>query len=688
MSNRLKHTTSPYLLQHANNPVNWHPWDDEALQLAKNDDRPILLSIGYSACHWCHVMERESFENSVIAKTMNDNFVCVKVDREERPDLDKIYQLAHQMLTQRPGGWPLTIALTPKGHAPFFAGTYFPAEPRFGMPGFKSILEQVATHYKDNRDQLFSYHESFGKALDSLNPTGAGEQIPDACLLLTESANTLNQQFDKTYGGFGSAPKFPHPTQLELLFLGVNDPQPTLAENCREMALTTLYQMANGGLFDQLFGGFFRYSVDRQWTIPHFEKMLYDNAQLLLLYCDAFTLSGQQSFYRRIITAVCDWILAEMQQDEGGYFSTLDADSEGVEGKYYVWNETDLQALLSTSQYQLFENYYALFGEPNFEGNWHLNVNPNLNNRILESNSTDCSQIQEAKDILMQVRHTRIRPALDNKILTTWNGLMIKGMARAARCLNSTCYLASARRATDFIRNNLWARNRFMACCSQGKSKLNGYLDDYTFMLEGLLEMLQTSWTNSDLEFAVHICESILENFEDSKKGGFFFSSHDHESLLCRLKLGSDDAIPSGNASAILGLLKLGTLIGEPRYLNSADRALRLFSAELQRQPSVNALMTTALQHYARGSTVIIRAREDVMDSWKEKVSSQYFPLACIFYIDSSLRPLPANLAQKKPEGEGVAYLCSGMQCSAPIHSAQALLNELHSLYGQSTTVP
>ncbi len=508
MPNRLQQQTSPYLLQHAGNPVNWQPWDEQALNQSKQEDKPILLSIGYSACHWCHVMEAESFENPQIAEVMNDNFICIKVDREERPDLDKIYQLAHQMLTQRSGGWPLTVALTPNGHAPFFAGTYFPPESRHNMPGFGDLLKKIALHYTDNKSQLSEYHVSFEKALNKLNPEWDDTQISTPELALESALSTLQQQYDSTFGGFGDAPKFPHPSQLELLLLGAASNNINHSETCSEMLVTSLSNMVNGGLYDQIGGGFFRYSVDRKWQIPHFEKMGYDNAQLLYLYSRAYQLEGN-SRYAEALEGTAGWVIRELQTDSGGYASTLDADSRGKkgtdeessyeEGKYYVWNETDLRAILSEEQYLLLENYFGLYGEENFEGSWHFNINPETNHELLSNSPQLKESIDATIKQLHEFRREREMPALDDKILSGWNGLMIKGMACAGKTLGHPSYIDSAQRATDFVRNNMWQGNRLLATCSKGKARLNGYLDDYAFMLDGLLESLESKWRTVDL---------------------------------------------------------------------------------------------------------------------------------------------------------------------------------------------
>jgi uncharacterized protein YyaL (SSP411 family) len=677
MTNRLKFETSPYLLQHAKNPVNWQPWDKKSLKQARDTGKPILLSIGYAACHWCHVMEKESFENPQIAEVMNERFICIKVDREERPDLDKIYQLSHQILTQRSGGWPLTLALTPEGQAPYFAGTYFPPEPKHNLPGFGDLLIKISNHYQENKDKLNDYHSSFNSALEKLNPVSDNSNIPDADAALRDAIETLKKQFDTTFGGFGDAPKFPHPTQLELLQLGSVSSDSEFSKECQSMLELTLSNMLDGGMFDHLGGGFFRYSVDRQWQIPHFEKMLYDNAQLLNNYCDAYCLLKNPR-YADAIRQTADWVIKEMQFDSGGYYSTIDADSEGEEGKFYVWSDTDLRAVLSESEHAIIENYFGLYGEENFEGRWHFNVNPETDHSLLNQNNGIKKELENAKKLLFDLREERVKPALDDKILASWNGLMIQGMSRSGRVLEDPKLIDSAQHAVDFIRNNMWQGNRLLATCSAGKAKLNGYLDDYAFMLVGLLEVLESNWRGLDLEFAISIANTMLDRFEDVEHGGFYFTSHDHESLLYRSKTGADDAIPAGNAYAIQGLLKLGTLIGEPRYLNSAEKALSIFATELVSQPSVNASMVAALQSTKKEhASIIIRGKNPEISQWAKHCYSGYNPNLNVYAIDKSQKFLPPGLSIRKPSDSTIAYICSGTQCLAPIQSLEALKSAL-----------
>ncbi|MGB5706088.1 MAG: thioredoxin domain-containing protein [Arenicellales bacterium] len=671
MPNKLIAETSPYLLQHANNPVDWYPWGQEALNKASNEDKPILLSIGYSACHWCHVMEHECFENAAIAEKMNRHFVCIKVDREERPDLDKIYQTTHQMLTQRPGGWPLTLVLTPDGHAPFFAGTYFPPEPRHGMPGFGELIEKISGHYRQNKEGMQGHAESFQRALAKLNPPAASNPEVSPDIWLTGAIEVLKNQFDPVHGGFGGAPKFPHPTQIELLLrhavTGAEQHDVSLA-----MASKTLRKMYQGGLFDQLGGGFYRYSVDKRWQIPHFEKMLYDNAQLLGLYTDAYCLTGNRYFIESA-ARTADWVRAEMQQPHGGYASTLDADSEGSEGKYYVWNETDLRAILSAPEYAAVESRFGLYGEPNFEGSWHFNINQDCDQEQMgEAWSTD---LESALDKLTAERSERVRPALDDKILTAWNGLMIKSMARAGRKLALADLIESARQALDFVRTNLWKSSRMLASYREQEAKLNGYLDDYAFVAEGILELLQADWKSNELEMLRALCDAMIEHFEDRENGGFYFTSHDHEQLLHRPKPGADDAVPAANGAAASVLYRVGVLLGEIRYIDGALRTLELFSSEAGNNPSVYASLTMAgLDARSTSKTVVIRGRRQDLNTWKEALEKQYRPDTWIYPIPDSASALPEALAQKAMiPGKTVAYICRGFECSAPLESLESL---------------
>ncbi|MDP1996027.1 MAG: thioredoxin domain-containing protein, partial [Gallionella sp.] len=486
MPNRLAQETSPYLQQHANNPVDWFPWGEEALRCAREQDKPILLSIGYSACHWCHVMAHESFEDAGVAAVMNRLFINIKVDREERPDLDQIYQAAHALLTQRSGGWPLTLFLTPD-QTPFFGGTYFPKEARYNLPGFVQLLEHVAGIYHTRREDIATQNASLLQAFDSTLPS-AGDQASFSNAPLDDACRELRQAFDAVHGGFGAAHKFPQPAGLEFMLRHATrggDP------DARDMALHTLRKMADGGIHDQLGGGFCRYSVDERWAIPHFEKMLYDNGPLLALYTDAHVLTGEPSF-RRVAQGIAGWAMREMQSPQGGFYSSLDADSEHEEGKYYVWTPQQVKSLLSAEEYDIAAAYYGLDQYPNFENRqWNLLVAQPLES-IVQARHLPLEQaallLASAQQKLFAAREGRVHPGRDEKILVSWNALMIKGMAHAGRMLDEPAWLASAQRAADFIRAVLWQNSRLLATCKDGKAHLNAYLDDYAFLLDALLE--------------------------------------------------------------------------------------------------------------------------------------------------------------------------------------------------------
>ncbi len=674
MPNRLSKESSPYLLQHAENPVDWYPWGPEALELSRKTDKPLLVSIGYAACHWCHVMAHECFENDALAETMNDNFICVKVDREERPDLDKIYQVAHQMLNDRSGGWPLTLALTPKGHAPFFAGTYFPPSPRQGLPGFGDILNSVVAHYAANKGEMDSHVTSFRSALNKLNPVGGAER-PEAISALDRGVEALKERFDAVNGGFGNAPKFPHPTQVDLLL------RHTAAKREHHkvslaMANKTLRKMALGGMFDQIGGGFFRYSVDKQWKIPHFEKMLSDNAQLLTLYADGYCLT-KNPLYKKIVTQTVEWTINTMQLPSGGISSTSDADSEGVEGKFYVWSETDLRAILSEPEYDKIEQYFGLFGEPNFDGKWHFNVNQEAESELPDSLDDDV--LNGALDKLEQRRDDRIHPNLDDKVLTSWNGLMIKGLARSGRRLNDHDAVAAAEKALDFVRTVHWKNNRLFVTSREMQTQISGFLDDYAFLAEGVLELLQVKWQTSNAAFLVAVCDAMLEHFEDRDLGGFFFTPHDHEELLHRPKPGADDAIPSSNGIAAAVLYKAGVLLSKRSYIEAADRTLKLYGRGIVRGSSRFASLTSALlDSETNCRTIIIRGKESDARPWLNQLNQSFMPQHSIYLIAENISGLPDKLAEKKAiPGKVVAYICNESEFSAPIEDLKSLREQL-----------
>lgn len=673
MPNRLAQETSPYLQQHADNPVDWFPWGEEALKLARELNKPILLSIGYSACHWCHVMAHESFEDADVAAVMNQHFINIKVDREERPDLDHIYQAAHNMLTQRNGGWPLTLFLMPD-QVPFFGGTYFPKEARYNLPGFVSLLERVADLYRTRQDDIAKQNASllqiFGTSLPS-----AEDQVSFNKTSLGEAFNRLQQSFDPVHGGFGGAPKFPLPTEMEFLLR-----YPTHGDNpdAHHMVLHTLRKMADGGIYDQLGGGFCRYSVDERWEIPHFEKMLYDNGPLLALYTDAYVLSGEASF-KRVVQGIAGWVLREMQSPQGGYYSSLDADSEHEEGKFYVWTPEQAASLLSAEEYAVVAAHYGLDHPPNFENrHWNLIVVQPLAT-IAEVRQLSLEQVTQqltsAQKKLFAARASRVHPGRDEKILVSWNALMIKGMARAGRKMGESEWILSVQRAVDFIHATMWQNGRLFATSKDGKAHLNAYLDDYAFLLDALLELLQTQFRLVDLEFARALADVLLEQFEDQQAGGFFFTSHDHEKLIHRSKPEHDNAMPSGNGIAALALQRLGHILGEQRYLKAAERTLTLYYPFFAKQPmGFTSLLMTLQEYLMPPQIVILRSAPGASAAWRKQLSQHYWPGILILALEGELVGLPETLM--KPYTQDVsAWVCQGVQCLPVIEDYQKLID-------------
>ncbi len=666
-TNRLIHETSPYLQQHAHNPVDWYPWGAEALEKARCEDKPILVSIGYSACHWCHVMEHESFEDEDVARVMNELFVCIKVDREERPDLDKIYQTSHQILAQRPGGWPLNMFLTPDDQMPFFGGTYFPKAPKYGMPAFTDLLRHVAEVYTKKRDAIHEQNASLRDIFGRLQPEGPTPGVHIGPEVLEGAYNELQRQFDARFGGFGQAPKFPHPTSIELCLH--RWARSTHSEALR-MARDTLVAMAHGGIYDQIGGGFCRYSVDERWEIPHFEKMLYDNAQLLALYTDAWQATGE-SVFRRVAIETAEWVMREMQSPEGGYYSALDADSEGHEGKFYVWTAEEIRPRLTPEEWDVVERRFGLRGTPNFEGRWHLNVRTDYATLALEyqrPESDVVALLDAARQKLFTARESRVRPGRDDKILTSWNGLMIKGMARAGRVLDRPDFIASAERASNFIQTRLWRDKRLLVTHKDGKSHLNAYLDDHVYMMEGALELLQSRWRREDFEFIRTLADTVLEHFEDESHGGFYFTGDDHEKLVYRPKPASDDAIPSGNGVAALVLWRLGHLLGDLHYLHAAERTLEALYTSIRQQPSTHGALLLALEEQLYPpQTVVLRGTPEAMKPWQLHATRHYRPHRLVVAIPGEAENLPGVLAERATRNGVTAYVCAGHACSAPV---------------------
>jgi uncharacterized protein YyaL (SSP411 family) len=676
--NALAAETSPYLLQHAGNPVQWYPWGPVALELARSTGRPILLSIGYSACHWCHVMAHESFEDVETAALMNELFVNIKVDREERPDLDKIYQTAQYLLNQRNGGWPLTMFLTHDDHVPFAGGTYFPREPRWGMPAFKDLLRHVAQVYRERLPDIRRQNISVREALQGLAaPTGGTPVSADSAPLL-RAAEEIRKSFDPDLGGFGRAPKFPHPPIIERLLRHYAATQRAAAtdSDALHMATHTLRRMAMGGIYDHLAGGFARYAVDAEWMIPHFEKMLYDNGPLLGLYAQAWQVAGDELFKRTAIETA-EWVMRDMQSGEGGYYSALDADSEGHEGKFYVWTREEIAQHLSDNELKLFATHFGLDGPANFEGRWHLRVVvPLAQAAALHGLTAESAQdlVDGARRTLLAVRSMRVAPGLDDKILTSWNAMMIKGMAIAGRTMQRPDLLESATRALDFIRTRMWDGRKLHASFRAGQARHNAYLDDYAFLIEACLDLLESRWREQDLEFARQLADTLIDQFEDSDAGGFYFTSHSHEQLIQRVKNFADDALPAGNGCAARGLARLGHLIGENRYLAASERALRAAGQAMYDQPSAHLTMLSALEEWLQPPEIVIIRAEDAetLELWRQTVQHEFRPCRMVFAIPADAR-LNGLLATRVLRGQAVAYMCTGGECRMPISSLPEL---------------
>ncbi len=676
MPNRLAKETSPYLQQHAENPVDWYPWGEEALSAAKKSGKPILLSVGYSACHWCHVMAHESFEDAAIAKVMNDNFVNIKVDREERPDIDQIYQVAQALLTQRSGGWPLTMFLTPD-QLPFFGGTYFPSAPKYGMPGFPDLLARVRQFYDEHPDDIRAQGESLAAALGRMQPARGAAVTDFSRYPIDDAADYLRDAFDSDHGGFSGAPKFPHPDTLEFLlrYYAVEHDSGALHQ-----AVFTLRKMALGGIYDQVGGGFSRYSVDATWTIPHFEKMLYDNAWLLRIYADAWTVTRDPDF-ERICAETAAWVMREMQSPEGGYYSALDADSEGEEGKFYVWSLDEIRSLLAPEEFEVAAGVFGLDAPPNFEGHaWHLTMAQSVAKaaRTLElSEAAAQALLDSARVKLASAREKRVRPGRDEKVLTAWNALMIAGMARAGRVFERPDWIGSARRALDFLHATSWKNGRLLATYKDGRAHLDAYLDDHAYLLSALLEMLQADFEPRDLAWAQEIGDILMSRFHDAEGGGFFFTAHDHEKLIQRPKPGPDNATPSGNAVAALALHRLAFLTGETRYSEAAAGTIALFWPQLERQPAAFGTLLAALEEQVEPPrTLILTGARDAFGPWHRLLDAAYLPTTLTLFIPAGTQALPAPL--DKPSKAAVnAWLCEGVTCLAPVDSPDRLREAL-----------
>ncbi|GMU91319.1 MAG: hypothetical protein AMXMBFR4_03770 [Candidatus Hydrogenedentota bacterium] len=689
-TNRLIHETSPYLLQHARNPVDWYPWGEEALRRAREEDKPIFLSIGYSACHWCHVMEHESFENEEIAAILNEHFISIKVDREERPDLDEIYMTAVQIMTGS-GGWPMTVFLRPD-RKPFYGGTYYPPVDRMGRPGFKTVLNSIAQAWKERRDEIDRSAEQLTQYVVQSAAQRAGEPNDLDYRLIEAAVAELKSTFDSHYGGFGGAPKFPSGPAIELLLrhhFNTGDNQSL------EMAAFTLTRMWQGGMYDHLGGGFHRYSVDAKWLVPHFEKMLYDNAQLCQVYLDAYQATGD-SLFARVAREILDYELRDMQDDQGAFHSTEDADSEEQEGKFYVWTQAEIDAVLGDEDGYLFCQFYNVRPNGNFDSHepyhegqniLHVTRAPDIVAKEFGMETDEFERkLAECRAKLLEVRNRRVRPGLDDKILASWNGLIISALARAHQVFGEAKYRHSAERAASFVMNEMQKDGVLLRTHRGGQSRVPGYLDDYAFLCVAFIDLYEATFDEKWLDQADALASAMIERFWDGEGGGFYFTSADHRDLLVRTKPTYDGAEPSGNSMAALALLRLGVLIGNKGYADKAHQVLRLNQSNLASAPRAYLKMLCAADFVLNPPKEIALVGNRGSDGIRAFVSSlheRFVPNKVIVMADSSNGA--ARLAGRIPLLAGktlvrdlpAAYVCRDYACQQPATTVEEFVKAL-----------
>jgi len=681
-TNRLINESSPYLLQHAHNPVDWYPWGTEAFERAKKEDKPIFLSIGYSTCHWCHVMEYESFENEQIAKIMNDNFVSIKVDREQRPDVDEIYMKAVQIMTGS-GGWPLSVFLTSEGK-PFYRGTYFPPTDRYGHTGFERLLLAIADSWKNRRQELV---DSAGKLSDTLanltRPTQKEKLSPE---MLKGAFDYFRDIFDGTNGGFGLAPKFPQPTNLSMLLCYWYS---TGDEQALQMVEKTLDAMAKGGIYDHIGGGFHRYATDTRWLIPHFEKMLYDQALLSKVYLQAYQVTKKKE-YARIAREIFDYVLRDMTDADGGFYSAEDADSEGKEGTFYLWDPEQIASILDKDQTKLFNAYYGVSRKGNFEeGKTILNITTSteqLEKKFLKDQATIVNILTTARIKIFNVRATRVRPHRDDKVITAWNGLMISSLAYGGTVLEEEKYVEAAKQAAKFVLGTLHKDGRLMRYYRDAQVVEKAFLDDYAFMIMALLELYEATFDAKWLIEAKELSEEMIELFADNEQGGFFLAGKDNEKLIVRIKPNSDGAIPSGNSVAALALLKLGRLTMNQQFTEQAGKVLESFSQQLKQSPAYSSAMLTALSFWLGPTQEIVIAGTAKAADTKQMfklLRGKFLPNAVVLLHEQNnagsgiYRIVPFIKNQVVIDGKATAYVCENYVCKQPVNKINDLAKML-----------
>jgi uncharacterized protein YyaL (SSP411 family) len=679
MPNHLANETSPYLLQHAYNPVDWYPWGEEAFEKARRENKPVLLSIGYSACHWCHVMAHESFDNEEIAALMNEHFVNIKVDREERPDLDQIYMNAVQMMTHH-GGWPMTVFLTPDA-VPFYGGTYFPPQDRYNIPGFPRVLIGVAEAYRERQDDIRQTGTSLINELRRLSETGDSDQPIEKELLDTAYVGIV-RNYDSTNGGFGGAPKFPPAMTLEFL---LRTYKRTGNRDALQMVNHTCTKMANGGIYDQIGGGFHRYSTDARWLVPHFEKMLYDNALLSRLYLHYFQVS-EQPWARATAEGILDYVLREMTHPEGGFYSTQDADSEGHEGKFFVWDIDEIRDALGETAAARFCDYYNVSESGNFEGKNIPNVTRSLEEIAVAHNVSIgelTASLDQSKRILFELREQRVKPDRDEKILTAWNGLMMASFAEAGVILDRPDYTDAARRNAEFVFTKLSRDGSLLRTWKDGRAKFNAYLEDYAFLAEGLVTLFETTGELRWLKEAVALTDRMIEEFWDDESGAFFFTGKSHETLIVRSKDYFDNATPSGNSVATMVLLRLATLTGRENYRHLATAVLRQVGEQAQRYPSGFGYALSAADFLLSTPKEVAIVGADLTDAgsmiaevWRRYLPNKVVAPAFGDYSEAAeITPLLAN--RPLINGLATAYVCEHFTCQQPITDPSTLREQL-----------
>ncbi|MFT4710691.1 MAG: hypothetical protein ACI8Q9_001822 [Planctomycetota bacterium] len=676
-TNHLIGETSPYLLAHANNPVDWYPWGPEALELAKKLDKPIFLSIGYSACHWCHVMEEESFEDERIAALMNEKFVCIKVDREERPDLDEIYMTAVTALTGR-GGWPMSVFLTP-GLQPYYGGTYFPPSARGGHSGFDDVLTTMRDHWDNNREQVFELGKEITAHMEEVNRAGGKASLDVS--VLNRSLAHIKSSFDPVWGGFGQAPKFPHTMDLRL---ALRHWSRTQDHTVLQMVTTTLDRMAEGGIYDQVGGGFARYSTDEKWLIPHFEKMLYDNALLVPVYLDAYLITGDET-YARVARETCEWVLEEMMTDSGGFASSLDADSEGEEGLFYVWDKAELQAVLGDERGTWAAKWFGVTPTGNFEDGksalWRHESASDVAKALGVEQERLEAAMGDSRDLLYRARETRIHPARDDKVLASWNGMMISALAQAGQVLGEPRYVDAASGAANYILQGMRQEDgRLFATARNGKAHLNGYLDDYAFVIAGLIDLYESDFNPKWIHQALALNQVVEIEFA-APDGGFYSTGDSHETLLLRLQSTTDGAIPAGLAIQTMNLLRLSELTGDPKLGVRANEALESSGVAAKESPTRFSQQLLVLDTLLAKPFEIVVAGELTSPSTQAMLTairSAYLPHRVVALVDgrTDFELMPV-LKEKTNDGPARAFVCQDFTCQAPTESVPTMLELL-----------